>query len=267
MSESYPGQEIFKDLSSPIRLEIMQLLHNKESTISFLAKNFKTSIPAIQKHTDRLLLSGLIEKQENGTIILSPTGYATLEQIPFFEFLSKHRVYFQDHAFGDLPLQFIHRLGELNNGEFIDKEMQAWKKQRDSIFTTKKFSFGMTTQIPLAAYDIFLNKIKEGVVLRGIVGSNTIAAKGNSELVKKIGVHTKIQKEKMEWRKIDKIRVFVIATENEGFVSFENKKTSDADLSSTFYSKDPEFCKWCFDVFNYFWNMAKPFDPSKLEER
>ena len=267
MDKSFSGHEVFKELSNPIRLEIMHLLYNKVSTISLMAKTFKTSIPAIQKHTDRLLLSGLIERQENGTITLSPTGYAILEQVPFFEFLSKYRDYFQVHTFGDLPLRFIHRLGELNASELIENEMEVWEKQRDCIFKTAKFSFGMTTQIPLEVYDIFLDKLKEGVTLRGVVGDNTIAAKGNAKLVKKIGIHKKIPKEKMEWRKIDKIRVFVIATENEGFVSFENKKTNDADLSSTFYSKDPEFCKWCLDVFNYFWDTAKPFDPSQLEER
>ncbi|MDH3825330.1 MAG: hypothetical protein OES14_06015 [Nitrosopumilus sp.] len=267
MIESFEGNDIFKELSSPIRLKIMRNLHNKESTISFLAKIFKTSIPAIQKHTDRLLVSGLIEKQENGTLVLSPTGLATLEQIPFFEFLSKNMNYFQNHSFGNLPVQFIHRLGELSDGEFISNEMQVWEKQRDCIFKTKKFSFGMTTQIPLEAYDIFVNKIKEGIVLRGIVGKNTFAAKGNSKQVKKIGIHNKIPKEKMEWRKMDKIGVFVIATENEGFVSFENKKTKEADLGSTFYSKEPEFCKWCLDVFNYYWDTAKSFDPSQLEER
>ena len=267
MSGSSSGNEIFKEISNPIRLEIMHILYNKASTISFLAKTFNTSIPAIQKHTDRLLLSGLIERQENGTVALSPTGFATLEQVSFFEFLSKNKDYFQNHAFGNLPIQFIHRLGELVDGEFISKEMQVWEKQRDCIFATKKFSFGMTTQIPLEAYDIFLNKIKEGIVLRGIVGENTIAAKGNSKLVKKLGIHSKIPKEKMEWRKIDKIRVFVIATENEGFVSFENKKTNEADLSSTFYSKESKFCNWCLDVFNYYWGTSKLFDPSQLEER
>lgn len=267
MKESHSEYEIFKELSSPIRLEIMQILHQKEGSISYLAKKFQTSIPAIQKHTDRLLLSGLIEKQENGTVTLSPSGHVTLEQVSFFEFLSKNKTYFQEHTFGNLPIQFIHRLGELNESEFIDEEMLAWEKQRNCIFATKKFSFGMTTQIPLEAYDIFLNKIKDGVVLRGIVGSNTIAAKGNCELVKKIGIHKKIPKEKMEWRKIDKIKVFVIATENEGFVSFENKKNNEADLRSIFYSKDSEFCKWCLDVFNYYWEKAEPFDPSKLQER
>jgi len=267
MDESYSGYDIFKELSSPIRLEIMQILHKNECSISYLAKKFQISIPAIQRHTDRLLLSGLIEKQNNGAVTLSPIGYATLEQISFFEFLSKHKKYFQDHTFGNLPLQFIHRLGELIESEFIDAEMLAWEKQRNCIFTTEKFSFGMTTQIPLEAYDIFLNKVKEGVILRGIVGDNTIAAKGNSELVKKIGIHKKIPIEKMEWRKIDRIRVFVIATENEGFVSFEDKKRNEADLSSIFYSRDPEFCNWCLDVFNHYWETAKSFDPSKLQER
>lgn len=267
MNQSHLGYEIFKEISNPIRLEIMHILHNSERTVSFLAKTFKTSIPAIQKHTDRLLLSGLIERKENGAITLSPTGFATLEQVSFFEVLSKYRDYFQDHTFGNLPVQFIHRLGELIDSELITKEMQVWEKQRDCIFATKKFSFGMTTQIPLEAYDIFLNKIKEGVILRGIVGNNTIAAKGNSKLVKKIGIHKKIPKEKMEWRKIDKIRVFVIATEREGFVSFENKKKEEADLTSTFYSQDSQFCKWCLDVFNYYWDTAKSFDPSQLEER
>lgn len=267
MNRSYTGIDIFKELASQTRLEILQILCNKDCSISQLSKKFQTSIPAIQKHTDRLLLSGLIEKNIKGELCLSPVGQTVLEQVSFFEFLSKNRKYFQEHTFGNLPLRFIHRLGELNNYKFIDNEMQAWEKQRDSIFTTKKFSFGMTTQIPLEAYDIFLKKIKEGVKLRGIVAENTIVTKGHSKLMEKIGLHKKIPKEKMEKRMIDRIRVFIIATDNEGFVSFEDKKRKGADLSSTFYSKDPQFCQWCVDVFNYYWENAQQYDQSKLLER
>jgi len=224
------------------------------------------SIPALQKHVSRLLGSGLVEKNGEGKILLSPSGHIALEQVPFFEFISNFKNYFKEHTFGSLPSKFIHRIGELRNCEIIPSEMASWDKQRQSLVEAKEFSYGMTTQIPLEAYDIFLKKIKEGMRLRGLVGKNTIVAKGHAKLMKEIGLHQKIPKEKMEKRMIDKIDVFVIATERDAFASFADKN-GNADLSSIFYSKDESFRQWCLDVFDYYWQNSSPYDQSKLKER
>jgi hypothetical protein len=38
------------------------------------------------------------------------------------------------------------------------------------------------------------------------------------------------------------------------------------DMNSGFYNTDSIFHEWYLDYFNYMWQIAKPFNPNKLNE-
>jgi hypothetical protein len=40
----------------------------------------------------------------------------------------------------------------------------------------------------------------------------------------------------------------------------------EIDVNSGFYRTDDIFHEWCLDHFNYMWQIAKPFNPNKLNE-
>ena len=40
----------------------------------------------------------------------------------------------------------------------------------------------------------------------------------------------------------------------------------EIDMNSGFYSTDTNFHEWCLDYFNYMWQIAKSFNPNKLNE-
>lgn len=58
--------EIFHALSNPTRREIIQLMHQKEKTVSELAQSFDMSLAAISKHIKVLERAKLIERSVNG---------------------------------------------------------------------------------------------------------------------------------------------------------------------------------------------------------
>jgi hypothetical protein len=41
----------------------------------------------------------------------------------------------------------------------------------------------------------------------------------------------------------------------------------EIDMNSAFYSIDSIFHEWCLDYFNYMWQIAKPYNPNKLNDR
>jgi hypothetical protein len=40
----------------------------------------------------------------------------------------------------------------------------------------------------------------------------------------------------------------------------------EIDMNSGFYSTDRIFHEWCLDYFNYMWQIAKPFNPNRLND-
>jgi predicted transcriptional regulator len=63
--------------------------------------------------------AGLIEKDSAGTFSLTTFGNAIITQTSTFGFLSRNRSYFSEHIFGEIPMKFIHRIGALDNSEYV----------------------------------------------------------------------------------------------------------------------------------------------------
>lgn len=72
--------EIFHALSDPTRREIIQLMHQKEKTVSELAQPFDMSLAAISKHIKVLERAKLIERSVNGRTHLCRLNTESLSQ-------------------------------------------------------------------------------------------------------------------------------------------------------------------------------------------
>jgi DNA-binding transcriptional ArsR family regulator len=58
---------VFKAIADPTRREILGLLRGGRYTVGELARNFRTSRPAISKHLRLLRSAGLVVTQKKGT--------------------------------------------------------------------------------------------------------------------------------------------------------------------------------------------------------
>jgi hypothetical protein len=78
---------------------------------------------------------------------------------------------------------------------------------------------------------------------------------------------------------IEKVHLGILVSESQSMVMFpmtnkngkckRRKKRRGKGrnrLNSGFYSTDSIFHEWCLDYFNYMWQIAQPFNPSKLNE-
>jgi hypothetical protein len=77
---------------------------------------------------------------------------------------------------------------------------------------------------------------------------------------------------------IERIHLGILVNENKSMVMFpmitkkgsaragEGEGQLEIDMNSGFYSTDSFFHEWCLDYFNYMWQIAKPFNPNKLNE-
>jgi DNA-binding transcriptional ArsR family regulator len=60
------GNAPFRAIADPTRREILGLLRSGPQTVGELARNFRTSRPAISKHLRLLRSAGLVTTQKNG---------------------------------------------------------------------------------------------------------------------------------------------------------------------------------------------------------
>lgn len=260
--------DLFSDLASPTKQEILYLLQKKAVNTSQLSKNLKISVQATQKHVKKLLNSRLIEKNtDNSKLSLSTIGQASLQQLLTFDILFKHQKYFSDHSFDGIPSSLAYRLGELINSKYVDDVMEAWQAAKNMNETCEKYMYGLGAIIPLEFYDGAFGKLKHGVKYKLIYAKNSIVPKGFHKKRMDPQWQKAIKNGQVEERYVERLSVVTNVTDKENILVFADKKTLQVDPNSIFISNNIVFHKWCYDLFFYYWDNVKKIKPFRLEER
>jgi DNA-binding transcriptional ArsR family regulator len=72
---------VFRAISDPTRREILGLLRGRKRTVGELARNFRTSRPAISKHIRLLRSVGLVVTKNQGTARICQLNAAPLRAV------------------------------------------------------------------------------------------------------------------------------------------------------------------------------------------
>lgn len=262
---------IFFELASEQRLSILFRLSKQSSKLAKLAKDLDVTMQEVHRNLNRLQDSGLIRKDANGQFSLTTFGTTILQQIPTMNFLSRNKEYFTDHYLGDIPMKFVHRIGALDNSEYIEGLVAVLERWKQIYNSAQEYIYGMLPQIPLELIETLLPILKGGrIKFNYILSQQTIVPKKRTDLLKDAGFQDLLKKGLVERRMVDKMPVAVILNEKEATVMFPTLKRGQpvADLNSIFYSGKDNllFHEWCLDYFRYTWYGAKTFDESKLLE-
>jgi predicted transcriptional regulator len=262
---------IFFELASEQRLSILFRLSKQSSKLAKLAKDLDVTMQEVHRNLNRLQDSGLIRKDANGQFSLTTFGTTILLQIPTMNFLSRNKEYFSDHYLGDIPMKFVHRIGALDNSEYIEGLVAVLERWKQIYNSAREYIYGMLPQIPLELIETLLAILKQGgIKFNYILSQQTVVPKKRTDLLKDAGFQDLLKKGLVERRMVDKMPVAVILNEEEATVMFPTLKRGQpvADLNSIFYSGKDNllFHEWCLDYFRYSWYGAKTFDESKLLE-
>lgn len=264
-------EQIFFELASEQRLSILFKLTEHDSKLAKLSKDLNVTMQEVHRNLSRLMDACLIEKDSAGTFSLTTFGNAIITQISTFGFLSRNRSYFSEHIFGEIPMKFIHRIGALDNSEYVSglvAVIELWKQLYNR---SSEYIYGMLPQIPLDLIEAIMPKIRnEGVKFNYILPEKAIVPKNRAEILKNSGYQELMRKGVVERRMMDKIQVAVVLSENQATVMFPTLK-NETDMNSMFYSSglqvdDGIFHEWCLDFFRYNWFNSMSFDESKLIE-
>lgn len=257
--------ENFLELASHQRLQILFQLLEKKSTITEMAKSLDTTKQEVHRNFTRLEKSKLIVKEIDGKYTLTTFGRTMCTQVPSIVFLSQNMKYFEDHTFGDIPLKFVMRTGQLASGQHVKgvaKVLEQWK----TIYkNANEFIYELLSEVPLDLIEPLVKKVKTGIKFQYIFSQSAIVPKGRKELLSKLGFSKLIEEGLVERKMKDKVETMVILNEKEACVFFADLK-GESDLSEMFYSNDQMFHEWCLDYFRYCWYGSDVFQESKLKE-
>lgn len=109
--------ELLFILASIDRLTLLSEIAMEKRRLSQLAIKISATPQETSKHLARLRDSKLIEKDSGGFFSLTGFGKIIVNLVPSFRFLAQNREYFLSHDISSIPLEFIERLGVLQEGE------------------------------------------------------------------------------------------------------------------------------------------------------
>ncbi|MDH5657797.1 MAG: transcriptional regulator [Nitrosopumilus sp.] len=253
------------ELASSQRLSILFALLTKEITPTALAKEINATKQEVHRNFTRLENSGLIKKKINGKYTLTTFGQTICTQVPSMVFLSQNRKYFEEHNFGNIPIKFQMRCGQLAKSHHvkgITKTLEQWKNVYKN---SDEYIYEILSEVPLDLIELIVKRVKKDVKLKYIFSESAVVPKGRKALLKKLGFDKLLEKGLIERKMGKDVQTVVILNEKEACIMFPTLN-GEPDLSEMFYSDDPMFHEWCLDYFRYCWYGSDVFQESKLKE-
>jgi len=263
--ESAKAGRIFTELAGDMRRAMLLKLNERSLKLSTLAKDLDATIQHAHSNINRLIDIGLVGKDSKGYLSLTTYGKTIMKQLPTFHFLAEHKDYFQDHTFGNLPLKFERRIGDLDNCSVVKGVVAVLQKWKLMYKAAGDYINSITSQVLVDLIEPLAEKVKGDTKLSYIMPEDVIVPKGTLEATKKVSWQSLLAEGKAERRMVKKVLVATIVTDRSAGVMFPNLK-NEVDMNVMFYSEDPVFREWCQDYFRYMWSSSEIFDRGKLQQ-
>tara|TARA_B000000460_G_scaffold216796_1_gene166562 strand:- start:714 stop:1454 length:741 start_codon:yes stop_codon:yes gene_type:complete len=226
--------ENFLELASLQRLNILfKLLERSRKRIEPLAKELDATKQEVHRNLVRLEQTGLITKDREGKYSLTTFGQTMCVEIPSILFLSQHKDYFSDHNFGDIPIKFIMRAGQLATGSYIKGVTKTLEKWKSVYKNANEYIYEILSEIPADLFDPIVMKIKTGIKYQYIVSESAIVPDGRREMLKKSGFYGLMEKGLIERKMKKSVQIVTILNEKEACVFFPNNN-GEADSPKCF---------------------------------
>lgn len=241
------GKLLF-ELSNQERRQILSELKTSKLGISQIAKKLGIAVAEASRHLQRLSDEKLITKNSNNTYKLTQLGEITLSSLSKLRFLSKQKDFLLQYDLSDIPYDFINRIGELEQGQYINETLPNLDFAEKRFLEAEKYIWILSDHILKSAVPIISDKIKDkNFEVRLLLPEAVMPKEENSKVP--------LTMQGVQKRTLPQIKTIVLATEN--YATFAVPTLNGKMDYTGFNSDDERFRKWCQDLFNYYWDRAK----------
>jgi predicted transcriptional regulator len=246
--------ELLFILASTDRLTLLsEIAIEKKLKLSQLTAKISATSQETSKHLMRLRNAKLIEKDSDGFFGLTAFGKIILNIVPSIRFLTHNIEYFLSHDMSSLPLEFIERLGELEEGQYSDKVGSVLAHTQQAVQGAEEYICLMADhRLGDQEYVTKSGKLESNstITWRVIVPANSSI--NWAELRRTVGTH----RGRIEYHLIEDpsdIKAGIALNEKIAGVTCLDHP-GKLDFNGGFRSGNPLFRKWCEDLFVIHWN-------------
>ena len=263
-------EEIFSSLANSQRLAILYIISENKKTLSSIAKELKITTQETHRNLNKLMNSNIIEKDFKGYFSLTVFGDMIIKNISAINFLSKHKRFFSEHNFHNIPIKFIQRIGALEKSDFLSGFVAVIEYIKRMYQNCEKYIYSILPQVPLDLIHTAIPIVRErGLKFKHILPIDALIPKKSEEFLENEGYSKLLYKGIIERRMVTKTNLGIVLTEHQALVMFPLSKGL-VDMNFIFcnnVSMDGGlFHEWCLDYFIEIWNNAKTFDTGKLKK-
>nr|MDQ3853874.1 hypothetical protein [Thermoproteota archaeon] len=240
--------ELLFILASIDRLTLLSEIAIENRRLSRLTTTLSATPQETSKHLTRLRDAKLIEKDSDGVFSLTAFGKIIVNLLPSIRFLAQNREYFLSHDISSLPLEFIERLGELQEGQYGEKVGSILVHIQQVVQDAEEYIWLMADH-PLGGQE-YVTRSRKLESTSSVTWRVIIPADSNidwTELRRTVGTH----KGRIGYHLIEDpvdIKAGMALNEKIAGLTFPNT-IGKLDFNSGFRSNNPVFRKWCQDLF------------------
>jgi len=258
------------EVSSEIRLRILELLMNGPATVTDISNQLDVSMTEASRHINRLSQVGLIKKNPDRDYSITILGKTVLIQLGPLEFITRHSDYFDSHDATRIPVKFLNRINELEDTvpTYTQRAniIRSVEKMKNISLEAEEYYYSIldNSSMKLVLYaepdqerkNLVKNKIESGIKFKTLFPMSVETDKIPQESLRSfIELH---RSGNFEFRIIERTDLFLRMNEKEvSLLAFPNMNDKFDYLG--FEATDDRTINWCNEVFNHYWNSSKPF--------
>jgi predicted transcriptional regulator len=246
--------ELLFELSSSIRLDMLRALETAPLSFSKIVEQMDLNSSEASRQIERLAGMKLIEKFVEGGYSITPFGKLVLSFLPGIDVVLKNRDFFLSHDTSPIPQELIMRFGELSSAVFIDGTVEIMNFMEKRMLSTKKYHYVMSDGVIRLLVPYVVEKVGSGIEFNMIFPETC-----KKELSGLIDEYADIEESMrtIKIRTLESILVGVGISDYGGTLKLPDFD-GNVDHSTMLIGSDPAFCRWCRDLFMYYWKQAKP---------
>jgi predicted transcriptional regulator len=245
--------ELLFILASVDRLTLLSEIAIEKRRLSQLTSKLSATPQETSKHLTRLRDARLIEKDSEGFFGVTTFGKIVVNLLPSIEFLSENRLYFLSHDISSLPLEFIERLGELQEGYYAEKVGSILTHLQQVAQGAEEYIWLMADhRLGDQEYVTKSGKLESSSTVTWRIILPASSSIDWPEIRRTVGIY----EGRIEYHLIEDptdIKAGIAMNEKIAGVAFPDN-TGKLDFNSGFRSDNPLFRKWCQDLFVIHWN-------------
>jgi predicted transcriptional regulator len=238
--------KLFFELASESRLGILRELQAERLKMQEIARRLNLTDTETCRQLQRLSEASLIQKQPDGSYVLTQFGKLLMQFSRSFEFALKFKQCLLTRDIWRIPEPFVNRLGELSGTNLTIDTFDAFNLIDLLISEAEKYLLFIVDKPIYAIYAKAGEKLQKGVTTKVLLEEHNVS------------YYQKIPGAKgvLERRVINQIPARLQISEKSAAI---NLMSIDGRADSAlFYGEDPTFLRWAKDLFSYCWEQGKP---------